>query len=207
MSADFSTEKTFTYLKGYAMGAGMQETVSALSYARQKHNGQMRKSGEPYISHPLIMASHAVSLGITDDATVAAILLHDVTEDCGVEIDTLPFSDDVRTIVSLLTFKHQDENDKETEKAVYYDEISTDVRASICKLIDRCHNVSSMAGTFTEQKLLSYIDETTRYVLPMLRKTKDMHPEYGDILFVLKYHIHSVIDSIKATMEPYVKSS
>ncbi|MCI5485067.1 MAG: hypothetical protein MR426_08430 [Clostridiales bacterium] len=71
------------------------------------------------------------------------------------------------------------------------------------RLIDRCHNVSSMAGTFSVEKLKSYIEETRHYVLPLLRKVKNQYPEDSDILFVLKYHIVSVVDSIDATIQVF----
>lgn len=73
--------------------------------------------------------------------------------------------------------------------------------ASITKLIDRCHNVSSMAGTFTIEKLKSYIDETRDYVLPLLRQVKDTYPDESNILFILKYHITSVVDAIDLTLQ------
>ncbi|MBQ9855279.1 MAG: hypothetical protein IJO53_03715, partial [Clostridia bacterium] len=71
------------------------------------------------------------------------------------------------------------------------------------KLIDRCHNVSSMAGTFSKEKLIAYIDETRKFVLPLLKKAKTVYPNDADILFVLKYHILSVVNSIEATMQAY----
>ena len=60
-----------------------------------------------------------------------------------------------------------------------------------------------MAGTFSKEKLRSYIEETRRYVYPLLRKAKQIYPDQADILFVLKYHMTSVVDSIEATMEAY----
>ena len=71
------------------------------------------------------------------------------------------------------------------------------------KLIDRCHNVSSMAGTFSVEKLKSYIEETRQYVLPLLRKVKNKYPEDANVLFALKYHIVSVVDSIDATIQVF----
>lgn len=46
----YNHEKMYTYIKGFATGAGMKETLKAISYAREKHSGQLRKSGQPYIS-------------------------------------------------------------------------------------------------------------------------------------------------------------
>lgn len=203
MKSPYNAEKMFTYLRGFAGGAKMPETMKALTYARAKHSGQRRKSGEPYIIHPLTMACDAVSLGIRDDNIIAAILLHDVIEDCRASLVELPVNDDVRHIVDLLTFQILDGEDKDTATMRYYNFIIRSREATIVKLLDRCHNVSSMAGTFSEEKLVAYIEETRKYVLPMLRKAKEAYPEESDILFVLKYHIVSVVDSIEATMQVY----
>ena len=144
----FSAEKMYTYIRGYATGLEMKQTICALTYAREKHKTQKRKNGEPYIVHPLTMACHALALGINDDVTVATILLHDVCEDCGVSPYELPVGEDVRRAVKLMTFCVEEGETKETAKDRYYAAMLSSRPASICKLIDRCHNVSSMAGTF-----------------------------------------------------------
>ena len=74
----FHSDKMYTYIRGYASGVGMIQTLKALSFAREKHNGQKRKNGDPYVVHPLTMACNALSMGIRDDNTIATILLHDV---------------------------------------------------------------------------------------------------------------------------------
>lgn len=197
----FNSEKMYTYLRGLATGAGMKQTLKAMSFARDKHSGQLRKSGEPYIVHPLMMACNAVSIGIRDDTVIATILLHDVCEDCGVSLSELPVDERVRNAVDLMTFRVMDGETKEIAKNRYYNMLLQSREATLTKLLDRCHNVSSMAGTFSEEKLKSYIEETRVHVLPMLRKAKRMYPEDADILFVLKYHIVSVVDSIDATIQ------
>lgn len=199
----YNHEKMYTYIKGFATGAGMKETLKALSFAREKHCGQLRKSGQPYIVHPLTMACNAVSMGIRDDTVVATILLHDVCEDCGVSVAELPVSQAVKRGVELMTFRVMDGESKEIAKNRYYNMLLQSREATLTKLIDRCHNVSSMAGTFSVAKLKSYIEETRQYVLPLLKKAKTVYPEDADMLFLLKYHIVSVVDSIEATIDVF----
>ena len=203
----YNAEKMYTFVRGYACGARMNETLKALSFAREKHEGQFRKSGEPYIVHPLTMACNALSLGIRDDNVIAAILLHDVVEDCGVPLQELPVNDAIKHSVDLVTFTVMSGETKENAKNRYYNLILTDRAATLTKLIDRCHNVSSMAGTFSKEKLKAYIDETRQYVLPLLRKAKSLYPEDSEVLFVLKYHITSVVDSIDAAISVYEKDA
>lgn len=205
--SNFSDEKIYTYIKGFAMGANMDNTIKALAYARDKHLGQNRKSGEPYIIHPLTLASHALALGVKDDNIIAAMLLHDVVEDCNVTTSSLPVNDTIKSVVALVTYVkplrvdgQSNEEYKikiETVKERYYEELSNNKEASIVKIFDRCHNVSTMVGAFTHEKIESYIDETKVYILPLIRNTKDRWPELSDLLFVLKYHIHSVIDALE----------
>ena len=79
--------KSYMFIKGFAVGKSLKQTMVALSLARQLHDGQHRKDGTPYIAHPLKVCSTLISYGIDDDVTLAAALLHDVLEDCG---DRLP---------------------------------------------------------------------------------------------------------------------
>ena len=70
----FNADKMYTYIRGFATALEMQQTLRALAFAREKHKGQIRKSGDPYIIHPLTMACNALSLGIKDDNVIATIL-------------------------------------------------------------------------------------------------------------------------------------
>lgn len=195
MSANFDATKIYTYIKGYAMGLEWNDTLSALSFARVAHKDQKRKSGEPYIIHPLTVATHAIALGIKEDCVVASSILHDVVEDCGVSIDILPVSDVTKDAVRRLT------HIKEEPLGPYYREIGESRVASIVKLLDRCDNVSTMAGVFSVEKVKQYIGETREYVLPLLRHTKDQWPADSNALFVLKYHIMSVIDGLEICLQ------
>lgn len=195
MAAHFDVTKTYTYIKGFAMGLGMTNSLKALYFARGAHKDQKRKSGEPYIIHPLTVACHALALNIKEDEIIAAAILHDVVEDCGVRVDDLPVSLPVKDAVRRLTHV------KGEPLEPYYREIGENRVASIVKLLDRCDNVSTMAGVFSVDKLHQYIEETRTYVLPLLRQTKENHPEDSNALFVLKYHIESVIDGLEKCLE------
>ena len=197
----FNLERMHTYLKGFACGAQMPQTIRALAFAREKHKGQFRRSGAPYVIHPLTMACNALALGLREDDLIATILLHDVCEDCEVPLEELPVNDNVKQAVRLMTFRVLPGETKEEAKDRYYENLLQSREACICKLIDRCHNVSSMAGTFSLEKLKSYIEETRHYVVPLLRKVKLKYPEDSEVLFVLKYHMLSVVDSIDATLQ------
>lgn len=206
--AIFDSEKMFTYVRGFANGARLKNTEQALIFAREKHKNQKRKSGEPYITHPLTMACNAISLGIGEDEILATCLLHDVVEDCGVNSSELPVNEYIQKSVQLLTFtsdKEKDEKLKEHAKKLYYEDISKDRVATLVKLLDRCHNVSTMVGTFTKEKLIDYIEETRKYVLPLLQKAKELYPNDSDVLFTMKYTITSIIDSIEAAIAVYTR--
>ena len=162
----------YTFLKGLSKGNSLDETLNVLNYAREQHKNQLRKSGEAYITHPLFMACHTVSLSNQEDNILAVILLHDVCEDCGIKVDDLPVNDIIKKGVELMTFVHHNGESKEVATERYYEEISKNREATICKVVDRCHNVSSMAGVFSKEKMHSYIDETRFYVLPLLKKAE-----------------------------------
>ena len=189
----FDEQHMYTYVKTYANVREMPQTVKALAFAREQHKGQVRKGRDkvPYIYHPLLMACHALALGLDDDDIVAASLLHDVCEDCGVSPDELPAGDAVKTAVRLLT-KEPGYDEEE-----YYRSISENQIATMVKLLDRCSNVSGMAAGFSRDKLAEYIRETERLVYPLLDRAKTEYPMYSNQLFLIKYHMSSVVEAVK----------
>ena len=189
----FNEDRMYTYVKTYASVKNLYQTSKVLPYARELHTGQVRKGKDkvPYIYHPLLIACHALALGLDDDNIVSAALLHDVCEDCGVTVDELPVNELTKEAVSLLT--KVDSIDKEQ----YYQRISRNPIATMIKLLDRCNNVSGMAAGFSKEKLVEYIKETESVVYPLLQKAKSEYPMYSNQIFLIKYHMTSVIEAIK----------
>ena len=104
----FNEARMATYVGAYCNAKHYYQAKKALSFARSKHSGQFRKKGHsgekvPYIYHPLLMTCHALALGFEDDDILAACLLHDVCEDCGVAPEELPVNETVQEAVRLLT--------------------------------------------------------------------------------------------------------
>ena len=181
----FNEDRMYRYVENYATIKEMYQTVSVLSYARELHEGQVRKGQErvPYIYHPLLIACHALALGLDDDDLISAALLHDVCEDCGVDIENLPVNAFTKEAIALVTKS----KDKTTEQ--YYEDISKNKLATLIKLLDRCNNVSGMATGFSQRKMVDYINETEKYIYPLLRTAKHAYPEHSDQIFLIKYHL------------------
>ena len=95
----------YTYVKTYAAVKNMPQTSKALPFAREAHSGQVRKGKDsvPYIYHPLLIACHALALGMDDDDMISTALLHDVCEDCGIAAGELPVGDIAKEAAALLT--------------------------------------------------------------------------------------------------------
>ncbi len=90
-----------------------------------------------------MMACHAHALGIREDKILATILLHDVCEDCDVAPEELPFSEEVREAVKLLSFQVKSGETRADAKKRYYAEIAGNRITRIVKILDRCNNIST----------------------------------------------------------------
>jgi GTP pyrophosphokinase len=126
--------------------------LRAHAVAAECHRDQSRKSGEPYITHPIAVARIIAELGL-DDATIVAALLHDTVEDTGITLDDLraEFGDDVAEIVDGVTKLERIKFDsKEAQQAATMRKMlvamAKDIRVLIIKLADRLHNMRTLAG-------------------------------------------------------------
>lgn len=203
MNTYFGVNELYEEIRVYGEKHHLVQTLQALPFMKECHSGQFRKktwfSDEkvPYIVHPLTIAVHAISLGICKDEMLAAILLHDVCEDCPVENSDLPVNEEAKELVSMLTFVKPDGTEKDVAKRIYFQRLLENKEAAMLKLLDRCHNVSTMAASFSKEKLIEYINETQEYVYPLLEKLITSAPEYQEALFSIKYHMMSNVETIK----------
>ena len=195
----FEWDHMAAFVKHTARAKGMRNTLRALEFAIEAHNGQTRKkSNVPYIYHPLNMACHCFAMDICDDAIVAACLLHDTIEDCGCTYDELPVDEETKELVRLMTHEKDDKNRDKIMK-VYYKGLASNPKAALIKCIDRCNNMTTMAWGLSRERIYRYIEETERYILPLLKVIKD-EPEYNNAAWLLKYQIESTLDIYKRLM-------
>ena len=129
---------------------GVKKVKKAYEFANYLHRGQMRQSGEPYITHPLAVA-YTVAEMHADSDTVCAALLHDTLEDTFVTKEGIidQFNKDVANLVDGVTkisrmnfSSKQNQNMANTRKIIT--SITNDVRIIIIKLADRLHNMNTL---------------------------------------------------------------
>lgn len=192
MKKQYNVDKMYTYLRGFLVGAKMEQSLRALSYAREKHKEQKRKDGVPYIVHPLQMACYAVALGIREDDVIAGALLHDVCEDCGVPVSFLPVNDNVKQIVKYMTITPLPGEEKADTKRRYFRNMLDCKGAIIVKGLDRYHNMSTMAGVLSAEAIKKNILENEELLLPMMKEAKEKYPELSDIMFILRTNISDI---------------
>lgn len=149
----------------------------AYNFAKQKHEGQFRKSGEPYIQHPLEVAYIIASLQ-AGPATIASGFLHDVVEDTDTTIEDIEakFGPEVAKIVDSLTkiqrmkLSHntQDDFEMEDHRKIFLG-MAQDIRVIIVKLADRLHNMRTLVSLSpARQQALSH--ETLEVFAPIAHR-------------------------------------
>ena len=189
-----SAANEYNYLKGWCKGSGLMHATKALAFIQRHHAGQERNDGSPYYAHPVKVAQHLASLELfTDkeilDTLLTSALLHDILEDTSVTHDVIvnEFSGDIAEVVRLLT------KTKDLSNEDYYKAIRGNLLASLVKIADRCHNVSTMLGVFSKARLVKYIKETNELVRPLARHIRDYYPEVSNKVTVINFHIKTAV--------------
>ncbi|GAB3814673.1 GTP pyrophosphokinase [Tessaracoccus terricola] len=153
--------------------ADLEIIERAYRVADHHHQGQKRKSGDPYITHPLAVATILAELGMTEPVIVAA-LLHDTVEDTDYSLEQLreDFSDEVARMVDGVT-KLDKVTYGETAKAETIRKMimatSEEVRVLVIKLADRLHNMRTL-GFLRPDKQVRIATETLNIFAPLAHR-------------------------------------
>ncbi|MBT8216266.1 MAG: bifunctional (p)ppGpp synthetase/guanosine-3',5'-bis(diphosphate) 3'-pyrophosphohydrolase [Acidimicrobiia bacterium] len=147
----------------------------AFELADGLHEGQTRKTGEPFIFHPLAVTQMLADYGL-DGPTLAAAILHDTVEDTAVDLEELrrDFGGEVADLIDGVTkldrveFEDRDEAQAATIRKMVI-AMAEDVRVLVIKLADRLHNVRTL-GPFDEEKQLRIAQETIDVYAPLAHR-------------------------------------
>ncbi|GFN33591.1 RelA/SpoT family protein [Paenibacillus xylaniclasticus] len=164
-------EKASTYMKEQ----DLLRVREAYEFAEQAHYGQVRKSGEPYILHPVAVADILVDMQM-DVMSIIAALLHDVVEDTTVDLEAVRtrFGDTCAMLVDGLTklekikFRSKEEQQNENYRKMFV-AMAQDIRVILIKLADRLHNMRTLKFQSEEaQRRIAY--ETLEIFCPIAHR-------------------------------------
>jgi len=172
VSIDHVLEQVKTYIKNPESIATIER---AFQFAFEQHQNQIRKSGEPYILHPIEVA-HILSLWQTGPRTITAGLLHDVIEDTETTKDELAelFDAETASIVDGVTklaklhFVSQEAQQAENHRKMLL-AMSKDIRVILVKLADRLHNIRTLKF-LPEEKRRRIAHETMEIYVPIAHR-------------------------------------
>lgn|SRR5690554_513570 len=154
--------------------ADIKKIEEAYLYARYKHQGQMRRSGEPYITHPVAVAIILANLGSGPNTLIAA-LLHDVVEDTDATFEetTRLFGEDVSIIIdgvtkiSKIDFKVEPSQADNHQKMLIA--MAKDIRVILIKIADRLHNMRTL-DSMPQDRQIKIAQETLEIYAPIAHK-------------------------------------
>ena len=182
--------QAITYLKK----SEIQEVYEAYHYAFECHIDQKRRSGEPYITHPVSVACIAANLHL-DAPSIIAALLHDVVEDTPATLKEVEskFGEQVAKLVDGLSkLDKLNFNDIVDAQAENFRKMllamSSDIRVMIIKLCDRTHNMQTL-GHLNEQKIKRIAQETVDIYAPIANRL-GLNRIYQELENLCFKHIH-----------------
>ncbi|TFD14989.1 bifunctional (p)ppGpp synthetase/guanosine-3',5'-bis(diphosphate) 3'-pyrophosphohydrolase [Cryobacterium sp. TMT1-2-2] len=180
----------------------------AYTAAERAHDGQLRRSGEPYITHPVAVAQILADLGI-GTKTIAAALLHDTVEDTDYTLDALraDFGDEIAMLVDGVTkldkVKYGDSTQAETVRKMIV-AMSKDIRVLIIKLADRLHNARTW-GFVPNESAVRKATETLEIYAPLAHRLgiQTIKWELEDLSFAVLYpKLYAEIESLVKQRTP-----
>lgn len=147
---DEDLKKLIEKIKTYSPNADFDKVARAYNLAKEAHEGQFRKSGEPYFIHPKAVANILADMQLDED-TICGGLLHDVVEDTDYELDYIEeqFGKDVAILVDGVTklgkikYMTKEESQSENLRKMFL-AMAKDMRVILIKLADRLHNMRTL---------------------------------------------------------------
>ena len=167
-------DRVFEVMAKRVSSEDMLRIRAAFELAREAHAPQKRKTGEPYILHPIAVANIAAEELMLGANPVIACFLHDVVEDTDYTIDYIRnrFGDDVAFLVRVVTKKptHDYELSKQLDNyRQLLNSMQYDIRAILVKLADRLHNMRTLASMKPE-KQMKIAGETDYFYAPLANR-------------------------------------
>ncbi len=155
---DYGLRHLVRTLESYLPGPQIEQIIEAYEYGAAAHEGQKRKSGEPYISHPVAVAQILADIHLDSQAIIAAIL-HDVVEDTSVSITDVEekFGEEIALLVDgvskldQIQFRSRAEAQAESFRKMMLAMIE-DIRVILVKLSDRLHNMRTLDAMSVEKR-------------------------------------------------------
>ncbi|AUA10803.1 HD domain-containing protein [Streptomyces sp. SID8382] len=171
-------------------GAELDVLRKAYVLAESSHRGQMRKSGEPYITHPLAVTLILAELG-AETTTLTASLLHDTVEDTDVTLDQVgeQFGEEVRYLVDGVTKLEKVDYGAAAEPETFRKMLvatGNDVRVMSIKLADRLHNMRTL-GVMRPEKQARIAKVTRDVLIPLAERlgVQALKTELEDLVFAI----------------------
>lgn len=181
----------------------LKRIKEAFEFAKVAHADQKRKTGEPYILHPIAVADIAAEELELDTNPIIAAFLHDVVEDTDTTIDDIreKFGDDVAFLVSVVTKKKKKKYDESKQIDNYrqmLDSVQYDIRALLVKLADRLHNMRTLSSMRAD-KQMKIAGETDYFYAPLANRLGlyNVKTELENLSFRFRCpHEYNQIDSL-----------
>ena len=206
-----------TVAKENSLDLNWEQIRRAYHYSEEAHKGQLRRDGQPYISHPLSVAGILADLQMDQDSIVTGFL-HDVVEDTPVSLKEIQkefgpqvaFLVDGVTKISRMKFRNVQHKQSENIRKMIV-AMGKDVRVILVKLADRLHNMRTLSYMPQEKQLL-IADETLEIYAPLASRLgmNELKTELEDLSF--KYsnpesysHLEKKMQDTKESREEYTR--